>query len=86
MENGDKIKLAKLETKVEYISSQVSNHLPTQIKDFTAENNSDHETMRELIKSVEDKIHHLDNKIAYWGGAVAVLVVVAQFLVSKFFI
>ena len=82
MENGDKIQFTKdiatLTSEMEFVKLQVSNHIPTSIREMSMENKEEHKALRASI----DKIK---NKLAVWSGAITVIIVAAQIIISKFF-
>jgi len=83
MENGDKIKLAKLETKVEYIADQVSNHIPTSIKELDKTNKEEHRLLQVALDKFDLRLDSLEKKLAVWGGIITFAMFVITFL-SKF--
>ena len=75
MENGDKIKftgdIAKLQTEMEFVRLQVSNHLPTLIKEMKEDNDEDHEKIVTRLEGIE-------RRMAYWGGGIAVTLAILE--------
>lgn len=72
--NEDKIQIAIHEERIKNLSEDVSaiktNHLP-HIQ----------EAVDELSKKTQESFNSINTKLAYWAGAIAVIVVVAQFIV-----
>lgn len=75
MDEKEKIQVALHEERIQNLSSNVKlimeNHLP-HIQ----------EAIDELSKNTDVRFNSIEKKLAYWAGAIAVIVVVAQYLLK----
>lgn len=76
MENGDKIQFAKdiasLQTDMNNVKSQVTNHLPTAIKD-----------VKEEVGDIKLSVNKINLKLAYWSGIIIAGITIVEWLMSK---
>jgi hypothetical protein len=81
MENGEKIRMirdiAGLQSDMESVKKQVSNHIPTSIRELDASNKIEHKELRSEIGTIK-------LKIARWSGSIIVILGVVQYLINKF--
>jgi len=82
MENGERIKMIKdiatLNAEVSFIKTQVSNHLPTAISTLDTK-------IEKYHKEVGGRLRSIELKMAYWSGAIVIVLGVLQFIINKFF-
>lgn len=75
MNEQDKITIALHEERIKNLSSNVdlimTNHLP-HIQD----------AVDKLAEKTEEKFSSIEKKLAYWSGGIAVIVVLAQYLLK----
>jgi len=88
MENGDKIKftddIATLKAEMNFVKKQVSNHLPTSLREMAATNKEEHDLVKGMIRGLEKRFGKLDVRLATWGGGIAAVIVIAQIIISKY--
>lgn len=88
MENGDKMKftedIATLKSEMNFVKKQVSNHIPTSISEMVKSNKEEHINLRDLINNVSDKVQGINLKLAYWAGAIAVVIILMELVINKY--
>lgn len=78
----DKIDIALLKQSLDVIKSNDLVHLAADIKELKEDNQVDHKEFTDNIARVEEKVDKISNKIAYWSGGMAVVIIIVEWILS----